>query len=275
MKIDIDPVIASRIKRAWSALPKDQQNRIAPMLAKANLQAVTVSQTRKAPVPDPTVPHQALLAYSAIKDDQDGVVSSLDAGVVIDVDADGQIWGTGKYEMLDPGWAEAIAVWLEHLILGKHPFNPVPQTIPIPDDVQIAIAGDWGTGNWRSAANPAASTDVRTHLAFLQPHLTIHLGDVYYAGTDDEEDHLLVSLWPPAQIGALTLNSNHEMYSGAKPYFQQALCSSLFKLQQQCSFFVLENSNWVIVGLDSAYYSNEEGLYMDGSLRPAAAQRFK
>ena len=54
-----------------------------------------------------------------------------------------------------------------------------------------------------------------------------------------------------------------------KPYFQQALASSLFKLQQQCSFFALENSNWVIVGLDSAYYANEEGLYMDGSLQPS------
>ena len=147
--------------------PRTSRIASAPMLAKANLQAVTASQTGKAPVPDPTVPHQALLAYSALKDDQDGVVSNLEAGVVIDVDADGQIWGTGKYEQLDPGWAEAIAVWLEHLILGKHAFNPVPQTVSIPDDVQIAIAGDWGTGDWRpTTANPAPSTDVRTHMAF-------------------------------------------------------------------------------------------------------------
>ena len=66
------------------------------------------------------------------------------------------------------------------------------------------------------------------------------------------------------------MNSNHEMYSGAAPFFQVALGSPVFQIQQQCSFFALENAAWVIVGLDSAYYSNEEGLYEDGSLYPAS-----
>ena len=35
----------------------------------------------------------------------------------------------------------------------------------------------------------------------------------------DQEQHLLVKLWPPGSLGSFTLNSNHEMYSGAKPYF--------------------------------------------------------
>jgi len=69
-----------------------------------------------------------------------------------------------------------------------------PQVITIPNDVQIGLAGDWGTGNWRTAANPAPSTDVGNHMAILQPHLTIHLGDVYYAGTSDQEQHLLVNI---------------------------------------------------------------------------------
>ena len=153
--------------------------------------------------------------------------------------------------------------------MGNHPFNSsTPNTIPIPDDAEIAIAGDWGTGDWRTVANPAPSADVGHHIGFLQPHLTIHLGDVYYAGTSDQEQHLLVNLWPKGSLGALTMNSNHEMYSGAEPYFQNALGSALFQTQQQCSFFALENTDWVIVGLDSAYYSDAEGLYMDGSLHP-------
>jgi hypothetical protein len=269
MKINIDPVISSRIKKAWAALSPEQRNRIAPMLAKANQQAVTVTQTQTAPAPDPSVPHQALLAKSALTNDQDGVVNSL-TDVVITIGAGGEIWGTGKYEQLDPGWTESIAVWLEHLVLGKHAFNSaMPNTIPMPDDVQIAIAGDWGTGDWRTNANPAPSTDVGNHIAFLQPHLTVHLGDVYYAGTSDQEQHLLVSLWPGGSLGAVTMNSNHEMYSGGKPYFQDALGSPVFKIQQRCSFFAFENAAWVIVGLDSAYYSDQEGLYMDGSLYPS------
>jgi len=268
MKIQIDPVIASRIKQAWGNLSSEQRNRIAPVLAKANQQAVTISQTKVAPKPDPSVPHQALFAQSALTDDQDAVLSNLQAGIVIDVGASGEIWGTGKYEQLDPGWAEAVAVWLEHLILGKYAFNPTPATAQIPDDISIAIAGDWGTGDWRPGPNPAPSTDVGQHIGLMEPHLTIHLGDVYYAGTSDQEQHLLVNLWPAGTLGAFTLNSNHEMYSGAKPYFQNALGNDKFKLQQKCSFFALWNTNWVIVGLDSAYYSSEEGLYMDGSLYP-------
>jgi hypothetical protein len=89
---------------------------------------------------------------------------------------------------------------------------------------------------------------------------------VYYAGTSDEEQHLLVNLWPEGSIGSLTLNSNHEMYSGGSPYFDVALGDPLFALQQKSSFFALENTNWVIVGLDSAYYASEVGMYMDGSL---------
>src|SRR6516225_835925 len=267
MNISIDPVISSRLQKAWAALSPDQRRRIAPLLVKAHQQAVQFSQTKVAPQADPTVKHQLLLAQSAITNDQEGVLGNLEAGVVVDVGPGGEIWGTGKYQNLDPGWAEAGASWLENLALAKHSFgDSTPQTISVPNSVQIAMAGDWGTGDWRTAANPAPSTDVRKHMAFLQPHLTIHLGDVYYAGTNDQEKHLLVDLWPKGSLGALTLNSNHEMYSGAKPYFQVALAANLFADQQQRSFFALENDNWVIVGLDSAYYSNAEGLYLDGAL---------
>ena len=271
MKINIDPVLSSRLKAAWKKLSPAQQNQIAPILAKANQQAVTVSQTGALPPADPSVPHQALLASSALTDDKDAVVSSLNLKPdQLIVGPGGEIWGTGKYQQLDPGWVEAAVIWLEHLILGKHAFNnSIPKTITIPDDVEIAIAGDWGTGDWRTAANPAPSADVGRYIDFLKPHLTVHLGDVYYAGTNDQEQHLLVNIWPKGSLGALTMNSNHEMYSGAKPYFQKALGSPLFKIQQKCSFFALENANWVIVGLDSAYYSDEAGLYMHGSLHPA------
>ena len=167
---------------------------------------------------------------------------------------------------MDPGWTEAAAVWLESVFKGKHAFPNNPPTIQIPDNVQIALAGDWGTGDWRSVANPAPSTDVGRHIAFLRPDITFHLGDVYYAGTSDQEQHLLVNLWPKGSLGSLTLNSNHEMYSGGAPYFDVALAAPVFAMQQRSSFFALENTDWVIVGLDSAYYASGVGMYLDGSL---------
>ncbi len=55
------------------------------------------------------------------------------------------------------------------------------------------------------------------------------------------------------------------MYSGAQPYFN-AISHAPFDKQAGCSYFALENDNWVIVGLDSAYFSPEGNLYTDGLL---------
>jgi len=273
----IDPAIAIRIKKAWSALAPSQQIHIAPLLGRAHQQAMTFTQSGAAPPQDPTVKHQLLTTQSILADDEDKVLEKLEGGVEVDVNAEGEIWGTGKYQQLDPCWNEAVAVWMEHLIIGKHGFPAtIPNTISIPDAIQIGIAGDWGTGDWRiDPNNPAPSTRVRKALANLQTDLTIHLGDVYYSGSNDEEQKFLLDLWPPGPLGALTLNSNHEMYPGGDAYFEKTLASSLFALQQQHSFFALENRNWVIVGLDSAYYSDEEQLYLNGSLYFANGPRIQ
>jgi hypothetical protein len=270
MNISIDPVLSSRVKAAWSQLTPAQQAQFAPVMLAASSQAAQVAQTGTLPSV-PAATHSLMLAHSALTNDSDAIVSNLEAGVVIAVGPDGVIWGTGKWEQFDPGWVEAFAVFLESLLPifgGKHPWVAAPQTVAIPDQVQIALAGDWGTGDWRTTANPAPSTDVRNHMALLQPDVTIHLGDVYYAGTSDQEQHLLTQLWPPGPRGSFTLNSNHEMYSGAKPYFN-AIANPPFDRQGGCSYFALENTNWIIVGLDSAYYSPEADLYMNGLLFPA------
>jgi len=270
MPITIDPVISSRIKDAWSKITPEQRAQIARALLQGNQQAVTVSQTARA-LAAGAAPHHLMLAHSALTDDSDAVLRSLQADVEIGVGPDGVIWGTGKWEQLDPGWTEAFAVFLESLlpiIGGKHPFFDAPQTIQIPDPVTIGIIGDWGTGNWRNPNNPAPSTDVGNHLGLLSPDITIHLGDVYYAGSSDEEVHSFINVWPKGVKGSFALNSNHEMYSGAKPYFK-AISNPPFAQQNGCSYFALENNNWLIVGMDSAYFSPEGGLYMDGLLFPA------
>jgi hypothetical protein len=48
--------------------------------------------------------------------------------------------------------------------------------------------------------------------------------------------------------GSFALNGNHEMYSGGEFYFNTVLPAFAQK-----QFFCLENSNWRIIGLDTAY----------------------
>ena len=45
---------------------------------------------------------------------------------------------------------------------------------------RLAIVGDWGTGE-------QVATNLMQQVASLNPDVLIHLGDVYYAGTQSEE----------------------------------------------------------------------------------------
>jgi hypothetical protein len=224
-------IYKERVKLAWAALPQAKKARIEPLIEAAHQQLQAFRATGVAPH-DAAVPHQLILAKTALTDDAEGLVTALPEATELAVDAGGEIWGTGKYQQIDPGQLGAVAVWLEHLILGRHAFpagdGPV---IAIADELSIALAGDFGTGNFGTAADPSPAIKIANNvIPALTPDLTIHLGDVYYAGSSEEETDHLVKLWPSGggPGTAFTLNSNHEMYSGGNAYFDVALKSTLF-----------------------------------------------
>jgi hypothetical protein len=99
-----------------------------------------------------------------------------------------------------------------------------------------------------------------------QPDLSVHLGDVYYGGTEAEEREFLTMPWRVGRLGAFALNSNHEMFNGGRGYFTVALDPhGPFGSQQQTSYFAIEGEDWVVLGLDTAYYDESAG-FMDGAL---------
>ena len=133
MKISIDPVLAGRIQGAWDQLGRarpDVRAQISAAMQSAHSQAVQVTQAGGLPVS--AEPHSLALAHSALTKDCDGVIDSLEAGILIGIGSDGVMWGTGKWQQLDPGWIEAFAVFLESLIVGNRPFFTTPQTVEIP-----------------------------------------------------------------------------------------------------------------------------------------------
>ena len=169
--------------------------------------------------------------------------------------------GFEQYDALDLGWVKS---FLNYLTAPRVPFPnhlilPVATFSWMPEKVTLAIAGDWGT-----EIEPSAS--IGGYIAQREPDYTIHLGDVYYSGLPEEESPKLVELWPAGGRGSLTLNSNHEMYAGGQGYFNVALRDRKFALQNGLSYFVMQNRNWMIIGLDTAYFAINSALYQDGYL---------
>ena len=217
--------------------------------------------------PDSTAHHNHGLAFlgAVMNSDPGKLLARHREGLRPPVDRMGEIYGFGKFEQLDPDWLESLLVWALKKN-RKHPFATDPATVSIPDKVKIGMIGDWGTGQYGSGLTPAVQiSEVIQHQ--IKPEYVVHLGDVYYAGTSDEEKKRCLRFWPlQGSDKSFTLNSNHEMYDGADGYYKTLLADPRFAAQQSTSYFALQNKNWIIVGLDSAYFSNADKLYMDGAL---------
>jgi hypothetical protein len=63
-------------------------------------------------------------------------------------------------------------------------------------------------------------------------------------------------------VGSFALNGNHEMYALGKGYFDVFLPTlgirtspGLEPQGQRASFFALKNRDWIVIGLDTGYYS--------------------
>jgi len=218
-------------------------------------------------------------------DDYNYLVGEIkDPGVVTD---DGTIYGTAKYEQLDPDWIYAgLNYGINKLDSSSiHAFGTSPYQGEMLSGISgtdavvtVALVGDWGIGTWDEDGDSGkgAAYAVMEQIKALNPDYVIHLGDVYYAGTElrlppGEEQAKFVKVWTDIWgIGDserfFTLNSNHEMYGGASGYFDIALAAGgPFAHQNQTSYFVLQNENWAILGMDAAYYS-QSTLYMQGNL---------
>jgi hypothetical protein len=161
------------------------------------------------------------------------------------------------------GWMRSVLDWVDredaHAIL--RPSNAEPSRLPNP--ARLAIAGDWGTGLYGA---PKIADQMRKLGKF---DLLLHLGDVYYAGTEAEVKERMIDIWPK-EIGAITriLNSNHEMYSGGYGYFD----TEFKAFGQNSSYFAFQNDDWLLVCLDSAYVDHDLDSQQVGWLNTVLSQ---
>jgi hypothetical protein len=158
----------------------------------------------------------------------------------------------GPFDPTDPGWVSVAWEKLKALFRGKHKFITHTSLnsfqLQLPDQATVALFSDWGTGE-------ETAKRVMRQIALQNPTHAIHLGDVYYSGTEKEIQHRFLDIIdaegpPPASCLYLALNSNHEMYSGGHAYFELTLKT---RFHQEASYFNLRNAHWQLIGLDSGY----------------------
>jgi predicted phosphodiesterase len=159
-----------------------------------------------------------------------------------------------QFSNLDPGWASVAIAAFAARLRGKAKFvthkSLTDFRFELPEQTTVALVSDWGGGN--DAARTIAA-EIKKH----KPNYVIHLGDIYYAGTDHEVKKRFLDLWDfETTSGTLqrtfALNGNHEMYSGGQAYFK-----AIKSLKQPASYFALGNKHWRLIGLDTAYVDHD------------------
>ncbi|MBI2731494.1 MAG: metallophosphoesterase [Sphingobacteriales bacterium] len=211
--------------------------------------------------------------------------------------SDGSVLSMEQYANFDQGWFTAFinllitfVYKLWYTVNGDIPVPAPPVKIQgaNPNAVSIALVGDWGAGN-------TAAQGVMNQITSLPipPDYIIHLGDVYYGGTPstadpisskylkaslNEEVNNFVKGWKTQYSGkSFTLNSNHEMYSGANGLFMDVLLpnNSIFRSQGKSTAFALKYADWTILALDSAFYGTTLDAFMQGFIGDASSVQYK
>jgi len=165
-----------------------------------------------------------------------------------------------KFGDCDPGYAEAAAKYAEYFVAQQ---GQIPYVVysnlsdfvidgKLPSQATVAIVGDWGTGQ-------NAAKLVLRQIANKSPDVVIHLGDIYYSGTQFEISNYFLQPWQQIlnlgknldRIPTFTLAGNHDMYSGGLAYY-----NVIKRLGQPASYFCLRNADWQFVAMDTGYHDH-------------------
>ena len=151
------------------------------------------------------------------------------------------------------------------LFAKRRPFNPnAARVASSAKSLTLFVFGDWGTGlSLAGQVTQRIREQLKAGDGSRQQHV-IHLGDVYYVGEADEYLERMMPLWPVTSsernaIGSWSLNGNHDMYSGGEGYFDTLLKQDYLlrwhgdKNSEPSSFFLIEDQDWQVFGLDTSW----------------------
>ena len=90
----------------------------------------------------------------------------------------------------------------------------------------------------------------------FEPDILLHLGDVYYSGTQDEMQarflDVCASVFGVAIPRCFSLSGNHDMYSGGAGYYWL-----VDRLGQGASYFAAQNDDWLFIAMDTGLHDTD------------------
>ncbi len=173
-----------------------------------------------------------------------------------------------KYSDCDPEWVQSMTHWFACYVEKMQ--QPVYRVYDHLDDfayalprsgggaLKVGLIGDWGTGEEMSEL-------ILEQLFQDRVDVIIHLGDIYYSGTEAEYKHHFTGLVEKLRarhglpIPVYNLPGNHDYYSGGGAFYDSLkdLNAGLAGVpQQEASYFTLSNGAWHLQGMDTGYYDN-------------------
>jgi hypothetical protein len=135
--------------------------------------------------------------------------------------------------------------------------------------VRIGVAADWAAGTLE--ADCVQSAMMASNGTSFDPHWTLHVGDIYYVGSEDEVKANCLGQapagvakgvkWPHGSLGSLAVQGNHEAYARSYGFFDTFLPTLGARLHPNSStlggqgsgYAALENAFWRIILLDTGY----------------------
>ena len=176
---------------------------------------------------------------------------------------------SAKFGNCDPKWSEVIENYVRNRVAAQHipyrPYNAIGDYViedGLPEKALVALLADWGTGE-------DGAKKMLTRIAARNPDVVVHLGDIYYSGTEHEFQNYFYAIWqqtfglpklnwntrakgPASKPATFTLAGNHDMYAGGAPYY-----TTIDMLGQPASYFCLRNDAWQFIALDTGLHDSD------------------
>jgi len=189
----------------------------------------------------------------------------IDEGIAL---SNGNLFSNHPWSLSDPAWTlltpSYAALCLDPTVKAEFGTTPARIEITDTDVLSLALIGDWGSGSFDDGEGQLCPADaVMEQVGKLDVDYTFHLGDVYPVGQRPFYDNFLEK-WKSGRRGSFNLNSNHDMYGWGSGFFDQAMHHPTFALQQHTSYFSVEFGEWIIIGLDAAYFDDSPLLFAGG-----------